>query len=284
MHWSLLSQLNPLGVFVFVVYFHLISYHDVSGLSNSHVWFHFCGSRIQLSYFGATHKAGSGGLIWKLGWGKITFKITQVIVRMLFLMGGWTKGPPQSAGCCQRPLSVPCHTGLSNKSIYLSQPWRPRRQIQSAYKTEVAISCNPVISMTSHHLSHCSIDQEWVTKVQTTQDGVVGGGWDDYKRMWVSSGSTLEATYHRAGEWERSESEPTVISTFLTDPWKNYGVLSQDHKCKDLYQDHRRGTQNHGHLWNWLSPFAENPPIITSRLSAPNLDKNAYLSAHPLVS
>lgn len=176
MHWSLLSQLNPLGVFVFVVYFHLISYHDVSGLSNSHVWFHFCGSRTQLSYFGATHKAGSGGLIWKLDWGKITFKLTQVIVRMLFLMGGWTKGPPQSAGCCQRPLSVPCHTGLSNKSIYLSQPWRPRRQIQSAYKTEVAISCNPVISMTSHHLSHCSIDQEWVTKVQTTQDGAVGGG------------------------------------------------------------------------------------------------------------
>lgn len=34
------------------------------------------------------------------------------------------------------------------------------RQMQSAYKTEVAISCNLVIRMTSHHLSHCSVDQE----------------------------------------------------------------------------------------------------------------------------
>lgn len=56
----------------------------------------------------------------------------------------------------------------------------------------------------------------------------------------MASGSTLEATFHRAGEWERSESEP-VISAFSYRSLKRtiHRVLSQDHRCKALYQDSR---------------------------------------------
>ena len=88
----------------------------------------------------------------------------------------------------------------------------------------------------------------------------------------------------QAGEWERSESEPAVISTFLTDPWKNYGVLSQDHRCKALHQDQEEEPRTMVTSETDWAPLPETPPIITSRLFAPNLDKNAYLSAHPLVS
>ena len=65
-----------------------------------------------------------------------------------------------------------------------------------------------------------------------------GGGWVG----WIQEDVGVIRVHFRsylaqAGEWERSESEPAVISTFLTDPWKNYGVLSQDHRCKALHQD-----------------------------------------------
>lgn len=116
------------------------------------------------------------------GKGSASKFIHMIAGRIQFFVFCWTEDLPSLPAVDQRPLSVPCHGGLSNMAAYLIKVYKPRRQ-SSLPARRRSQSCNLITELSSHMFCYVLSNTDKTLgplQTSTTGMGIIQGHNGDY--------------------------------------------------------------------------------------------------------